>query len=338
MKLNSHSPADSAVVPGKRTPLVTAICPCYNHARFVEESLDSIRNQTYKNIELVIVDDCSRDDSVAVIHAWIERHNFKCTFIKHTVNQGVCKTLNDALAHAHGEYIAPTSADDVWLPDKIATQVAIMEAQHEKVGVVYSDAYQMDENGKLLTEMVIEQQRRFEKMPEGDIHEILWEGNFLPAILVRKSCYDKVGPYDETLFFDDWDMWLRISKHYHFIFSPAASTKYRIVATSMMRARAEEVRKCVGQLFLKHAQAGSLSARFRREPSLALVRILAAKYRQSPSEGRKVVWRAFRYLPTKSLRLMCLCCVLGIPYHFYVRIDALLRRITGALGWLPLDE
>ena len=92
----------SQAVQPSSVPLVSMIVICYNQARFVVETLESVKAQSYKNTELIIVDDCSTDDSVAVIERWLRENGIQCTFIRHEKNQGVCKALNDALAVASG--------------------------------------------------------------------------------------------------------------------------------------------------------------------------------------------------------------------------------------------
>ena len=192
----------------------------YNQARFVLETLESVKAQTYKTTELIIVDDWSTDQSVVTIESWLQKNGIECTFIRHQKNQGVCKSINDALAVAKGKYISMIASDDAWLPDKILQQVEIMENQPDQVGVLYSDAYQMDENGSPLPMLFIEAHRPFPKMPSGDIHKTVLEANFIPAMgtLIRSKCYKKVGIYDESLFFEDWDMWIRISREFEVIF------------------------------------------------------------------------------------------------------------------------
>jgi len=183
------------------------------------------------------MDDFSKDDSVLKINNWINKYSVPCTFIVHNVNVGICKTLNEAISHARGDYISMISTDDVWLSDKIKKQVEVMDNSGPEVGVVYSDAHQIDAHGNLLNKKFIESHRFFDKPPEGYIHSILLEDNFIPAMttLIKKSCYDKVGYYDEELMFEDWDLWLRISKYFKFVFFKDITAKYRLLNTSLVR-------------------------------------------------------------------------------------------------------
>ena len=218
-------------------PLVSVIAVCYNHARYVIECLDSVRNQTYPNLQIIIMDDYSQDDSVGLIRNWVERHGVECKFVAHEQNQGVCRTFNEALELAKGEYISLIATDDSWLSDKLSRQVAIMEQFPDDVGIVYSDAYQIDEHGQRLPEMFIAAHRQFGTIPEGDLREELVVGNFIPAMttLIRRTVYDRVGRYDESLAFEDWDFWLRAACRFRFAYSPHPSANYRILATSLVR-------------------------------------------------------------------------------------------------------
>jgi glycosyltransferase involved in cell wall biosynthesis len=254
-------------------PLVTVGVPCYNHARFVADSLDSIRAQEYANMQLIIVDDKSSDDSVNVIEKWIRQHQAKVEFIKHGENQGICRTLNEMVSLAKGKYIAWLSSDDVWLPQKLREHVEMLERLPEAVGVVYSDAYQISEDGGRLPEMFIATQRQLLLPPEGRIFDALVEGNFIPGMttLIRTRCFETVGGYDESLNFEDWEMWLRISQHFDFVFSKIPSALYRIVETSLFRSRQKDIQTSVDDIYIRLLRKGFLKGRRRRWAAATLL-------------------------------------------------------------------
>ena len=108
-------------------PLVSATVLCYNQARYVVECLEAVKAQNYPNLELIINDDASRDDSVAVIEAWLARNNIPHHFLKNQKNQGICRSLNNALKVARGKYVTGIAADDLWLPCKLKAQVELLE-------------------------------------------------------------------------------------------------------------------------------------------------------------------------------------------------------------------
>ena len=212
------------------SPLVSILVASYNNATFIQQSLDSVAAQTYQNIELIIVDDCSKDDSVAVIESWIERNDYKCKFIANPDNKGVCRVSNIFLENCHGKYISWLASDDIMLPGKIETQVGILENAASDVGLVYSDAYIIDKHGKKYFSKFIQWHRQFIDIPQGDVFETLLNGNFIPVMttLIKKECFNKCGYYDENLIYEDYDMLLRIAKEYKFIFSDYISTEYRM--------------------------------------------------------------------------------------------------------------
>jgi len=239
-------------------PLVTAFVGCYNHSRFVEECLDSVRHQTYPNLEVIIFDDRSKDNSVAVIDTWLKKQRVDWQFVSHTKNMGICASLNEVLRLARGKYISMVAADDVWLPDKTARQVEIMERLPEDVGVLYSDAFQIDENGAMLPQMFIEAQRNFAVPPKGFLFDVLLEGNFIPAMttLIRRECFIQVGTYDEDLCFEDWDMWMRISRRFRFAYDKIPAAKYRIVSSSLVRTMSEAIWRSIMVLRMKYFRRG----------------------------------------------------------------------------------
>lgn len=108
------------------SPPVTVIIPSYNHARYVLHAIASVLRQTYENLDLLIIDDGSKDDSVKVVEehlAKIHNHTRKITFI-HRENRGLCNTLNQALEMASGEYVVTLASDDILLPDSISLMMA----------------------------------------------------------------------------------------------------------------------------------------------------------------------------------------------------------------------
>ncbi len=320
------------------TPLVTIIAVCYNHARFVIECLDSVRNQTYPHVQIIIMDDCSQDDSVGLIRDWIERYGIECSFIAHQKNQGLCRTLNEALELAQGEYISIVATDDLWLPEKLAMQVDVLERQPSDVGVVYSDSWQITEEGELLPELLLKPyQERYGTLPEGDIYSRLLEGDFIPALnpLTRRKCYDVVGQYDERLSYEDWDMWLRIAQKFKFSFLPQVVTKYRHVSNSMTRTIHEK--RTIPRyrtdflIFSKHVKNPSLSQNQRQRLKNRLIKDAKMLYELNATDRVVFLWRA-AYL-TRSVHMGVICCIaILLPhyrlYRFKMQFAVWKKRLT----------
>ena len=308
-----------------KRPLVSVLVACYNQARYVEECLDSLLNQTYENIEVIIIDDCSQDGSASVIQRWLAAHTFTATFFRHRQNQGICKTFNAALQRARGEYICVLAADDVYLPDKIDDQVSLMEALPPKVGVVYSDAWQIDADGNPLAEKFIEAHRRFQLMPEGNLFPALLEGNFIPApaTMIRRECFKTVGPYDEELVYEDFDMWLRIARHYDFAFSATISAKYRIVPESVTRVvlrKGTAALKSEFRIFEKLIRGNEFTQDERRHVKVRLASIAFHMYENNCAGRNRYLRKAFRYYPCKYTLAMLLLASSHVPFRYFDRM------------------
>jgi len=210
-------------------PLVTIIALCYNQAKFAEETLDSILAQTYSNIQLIIMDDASTDNSVDVINTWIESNKVDCTFIPHKENKGICKTLNEALSFAKGKYLQMVACDDIYFPNKTEKLVYFLENNKQYVAT-YTDAILIKEDSYPHYGLFIQRHRNFSDIPDGYIYDILIEGNFIPAMstLILTSVIKELNGWDENLDYEDYDMWLRIAEKYKFGLYHESLVKYRL--------------------------------------------------------------------------------------------------------------
>ena len=133
------------------TPRVSVIIPCFNHGRFLRHAADSVLAQTLADIELIIVDDGSTDDTPAVLAGLDDRRVRTCR----TSNRGVSAARNAGLDMVRGEFVAFLDADDLWEPDKLARQVAIMDAEPD-VTLVFTDLRRFSP-----TDEMLERQFRF---------------------------------------------------------------------------------------------------------------------------------------------------------------------------------
>jgi glycosyltransferase involved in cell wall biosynthesis len=131
-------------------PLVTVICLCYNHADFVVEALESVLSQTHQNVELIIADDFSTDNSVEVIEKWLENHP-KIRFFANKENLGNTKTFNQCLKIAKGVYIIDLAADDLLKKNCIENQLKGFEkTTYKNVGLIYGNAALISEDGTFI--------------------------------------------------------------------------------------------------------------------------------------------------------------------------------------------
>jgi glycosyltransferase involved in cell wall biosynthesis len=213
-------------------PLVTVICVCYNHARFVIEALDSVIHQTYPHIELIVIDDGSTDGSGKVIKKWMANHP-EATLILNGKNIGYCKTFNKAYKISKGEFVIDLAADDLLMPDRIEEGVQILERSGNDYGVTFSDAQYIDEQGNSLR--LHSDRYPHASIPGGDVYKDVIQRYFIcsPTMMFRKSVLDSLQGYDESLAFEDFDFWIRASRNFKFIYSPKVLVRKRVVATSM---------------------------------------------------------------------------------------------------------
>jgi glycosyltransferase involved in cell wall biosynthesis len=319
------------------TPTVTVIALCYNHERFVLDCLENIRAQTFQDFELIVIDDCSRDHSPQVIANWLAEHYPAARFIRHEVNRGICASLNEALALAQGTYVSMTATDDTWLPHKLESQVALAQSLDADTAVIYADAGQMDEAGKLLPKPFIEAHGVTDP-PQGRIFSRLANGNFIPAMatLIRRDALEAVGGYDERLNYEDYDMWLRLADRYAFAFQPEVVAHYRIVATSVVRTVfAQPSAWYHHSNFLirqKWLRSGRLT---RQQRALWADKMWWAAYGLFVLDDRRAascLWLAFRHSGRPRAAVLALTFRLGVSR---ARLMRLRRAVTGMTRGTP---
>ena len=219
-------------------PLLTVGVINYNQGYLIDTCLDSIRNQTYQNFELYIIDDLSTDDSVSYINNYITRHSLECNFIVNKQNQGICKNLNYLLEKARGKYLTFIAADDWGDLNRFESMVQVLEAAPEDVCTVYSDALLVNEAGESLHDSYLKHFRPdLITPPQGDVFKELLSFNFIPAMatVTRTNAIKVVGGFDETLKFEDFDLWLKLAHRYKFLYSADSKCYYRILPNSLIR-------------------------------------------------------------------------------------------------------
>ena len=222
----------------QENPLVTIICLSYNHEKFVVETLNSVVNQNYLPIELIIVDDCSSDATKSIIEDWLLSHS-DVRFIANEVNLGNTKSFNNALKIAKGNYIIDLAADDLLIPNGIQMQVkAFQKSTYKNLGIVYGNAEIINENGSFNSFYfpVDANKNVITKRKTGDIYSsVLSSGDSICSVstLIKKDVFDFLGGYDEMLGYEDLDSWIRASREYDFDFIDAVLIKKRIVSNSL---------------------------------------------------------------------------------------------------------
>lgn len=206
-------------------PLVTIVIPSYNHEMFVEECIKSIISQTYNNIELIIIDDGSNDNSVTKIQQLVPlcmkrftRFNF--IFRK---NKGLTATLNEAIEWAKGEYFSAIASDDQLLPDKIASQIETFKNDVGKDTIaLFGGVILINEDGKeIAVKRLLNQYYDFKDI-------LLHKCAFYAATqLIKTDAIKKVGKYRPDILVEDWYMWLKLAEIGKIYCTEKVYVKYR---------------------------------------------------------------------------------------------------------------
>jgi glycosyltransferase involved in cell wall biosynthesis len=193
-------------------PLVSVIIPTHNRAALLQRALDSIFSQwglgVEFDLETIVVDDGSMDSTAAVLAEFPQAR-----YLRLSSHRGASAARNAGIEASHGTFICFLDDDDVWLPGRLRLQVPILE-RHPKAGAVYSQVLSTD-SGKTDPSL--------KRAVSGNIFEALLSGTMMciHSVLIRKEALDKVGYFDESLStYEDWDLWLRLSFHYPFVFAP----------------------------------------------------------------------------------------------------------------------
>jgi alpha-1,3-rhamnosyltransferase len=241
-----------------KQPLVTVCIPSYNHARFVGESIEGILDQTYPNIELIIIDDGSSDNSVEIIESYRNacEKRFTRFELRSRPNKGLSATLNEALEWAQGEYFSPIASDDVALPRKIETLLPVLE-QDNGIAGVFGGILIVDARGG-----EVEPKARSGRWTFEDI--LLCRAHIMaPAGLLRLQDALDVGGFDEEFLIEDWSLWLKLTEGGKAILSLLDSVaKYRIHGSNthgrvedMHRSRAAILRRYKDHALFQKASA-----------------------------------------------------------------------------------
>jgi glycosyltransferase involved in cell wall biosynthesis len=216
-------------------PLVTIGIAVYNGEKYIVDCLNSVNNQSYRNLEICIVDDASADDSYHLCLQWSPKSRFPVTVLQNKINLGLSATCNIILKHSQGKYLQLFDQDDLMLPDKIEKDVAEFEQLNEDVALIYSKLQLINEKGEILNQ-TYNDRIAFNGVPPSNPFTELIHKNFIPAptVVLRNELVKKTGGYDETVVYNDWDMWLKLTKEYKIMFADRTTVSYRIHSNSIM--------------------------------------------------------------------------------------------------------
>ncbi|MDV2469864.1 glycosyltransferase [Acinetobacter chinensis] len=189
-------------------PLVSVIIPCYNHEKFIQESIQSVMDQTYSRMELIVIDDGSKDNSVQKIEEMRSAcesrfEHFQFIFRE---NRGLSRTLNQGLSLAHGDYFSTVASDDIMLPEKTVTQLDVFK-KDPLITAVFGAHQYIDDESKVVSV-------KKGAYREFSFQEIFYHQHDIPASsqMIRLSYLRDIGGYNENTKVEDWDLWLRLTE------------------------------------------------------------------------------------------------------------------------------
>jgi glycosyltransferase involved in cell wall biosynthesis len=204
--------------------LVSIIIPSYNHAQYVGAAIQSVLDQTYDSVEIIVVDDGSTDNTRQVVGDFGEAVRYIWQ-----ENQGLSAARNTGICAARGELIGVLDADDLYEPEFVATLTAVVQTDPDAAAVYCAYQYVDADNAPL-------PQQASRTVPPDQLHEALLGGNFLVplCLLVRKSAYEQAGVFDKNFQgCADWDMWLRLALKYKIVGIDRSLVRYRALPNSM---------------------------------------------------------------------------------------------------------
>src|SRR3989304_2617473 len=191
-------------------PRVSIVVPAYNYGRFLPDCLGSILPQPHRDLEVMVVDDGSTDNTEEVVVRFLARVRYF-----RQENQGVGAAMNQGIELAMGEYIRFVDADDMVLESGLEPQVALLDS-HPRVGLVYGQAYQVNEKGETtLLRRPGFARGSYIRSGRQEIAALLFGIHITKStVMLRRKCFDKVGLFPEIRDGEDWLMFIRIAKEF----------------------------------------------------------------------------------------------------------------------------
>ena len=231
----------------QKEPLVTIVAPSYNHEKFIEKSLKSVANQTYKNKELIIIDDCSNDNTVSIIEHLLSEKQFKnaftnIIFIKHSKNAGAHNTINEGLMKASGQYLTIINTDDMYEPNRLSVMISKLEETNSLFAFSNVKTIRDDINftSNILSEINYTNDITYALLNQ---NVAISTGN----MIFSKFIFKKLGGFRDFPYVHDWDFILRATLIQEPIFIKDTNYLYRIHGNNTFKRLKTQKEKTVKQ-------------------------------------------------------------------------------------------
>lgn len=276
-------------------PKVSVIIPTYNRADFLTEAVDSVLNQTWRDFEIIVVDDGSTDGTRDVVGRYGDRIKYF-----HKQNKGPSSARNFGTSKAHGNFLAFLDSDDIWEPNKLDIQMNFLQS-HPEIKLISCGSYIMGNSRK----------RKFHIRGDlsGDLFLTLYQRSFIntSSVVLTQDCFFQVGPFDETIqTAEDYDLWLKVARHFPMAYldtplvgirkHPDKLSKNKIelrknaiqvlqthfdperVPARIYRRRLSDLYVYLGRGYLKIGDSGAARASFRHSMGLMPLRFRPIRY------------------------------------------------------------
>jgi len=228
-------------------PLVSVVIPCRNAEAFVEKAVRSVMQQSYPELEIIIVDDCSTDKSGLILKQ-LQCQDSRIIVLENEKNLRIAKTLNTAIAHSSGQYIARMDADDICFEHRIEKQVQFLE-KHANIALCSGNFLKIDEHDKVIGRVVF----------QGNDAELRAELLFYcpfahPAVMMRRTALDETGLYDDFAPAEDYELWLRMAERFTLANIPENLIYYRKHANNETLTQKSKLANALLDIVQRHAK------------------------------------------------------------------------------------
>ncbi|AQX83615.1 glycosyltransferase [Elizabethkingia bruuniana] len=224
-------------------PLVSIIVISYNQEAYIRENLDSIKSQSYANIELIVADDASEDNSRKIFEQWLTENNYVANRNFHSKNTGVVTILNECIEMATGEYIKIIAADDFLHENAIEKCISELENLGDDYGMIYTDAYTINEKSKIQADIM--DCTALYNADSEKFYDLLVLRNRILAlsVVMRTSVLVETGVYDDKFIVEDYCRWLKIAQLYKIAYIPEKLAFYRWHNSNVTILKADRIKK-----------------------------------------------------------------------------------------------
>lgn len=300
-------------------PLVSVIMPSYNHEKFISEAIESVLNQTYRDIELIIIDDASKDKSKEIIKAYKEKDS-RIRAIFHNENKGIARTMNEAIEKASRKFLALFSSDDVWVKDKLKKQIKIL--QKNENCIVWSEGIIIDTRSNPTGELFTQRYGDYKRKKSGSIFEELLKGNYIcgQSVIFKRENIKNIK-FDEKLkYLNDYKFMVDLARRYEFYFIPEPLAMYRIHGENTINLERENCFKediIIRKYFLQE-YANEIQTKTKASISFTIGKLNL--HFGEKINARKWIYNAIKFDPLYSLKQILL-------YYVFKNLNKIKRII-----------